>query len=954
MNIPAEYKGMRWYKCDLHMHTPADKGHWRGSCIKDNPKCEAEEYIRICYEEGLECIAITDHNFRSKEFIPYLAEAINTFKDGYGYEVILFPGFEITADVGRGIHVIALFDPNIPLENIDHILTNCGIPMPRQKAGGGHEPSTKRLEDIIEVVQNKNKHDDLTGIVICPHLNENGLFDNDRISEWLQQSEWQNPELYAVEVPKPVYKMSNGWQRLFKNGSDCDPNWRRIRPMAAVMSSDCKSLDKDEDDSSYIGKRYCWIKMSEPSVEALRQAFLDPDSRICLEPEPPAVKHTYIHRMSIKNTKFLEDQEIVFSPHLNCFIGGRGSGKSMLFESMRIGLRGDVIFGDAVFKDKSDSDSAAVKQVKRLLRENIDKLDTQIVLDVKSGDSGLEDRFVMDSSKEYAQIISRKVENEPIVFQNLKSIIFSQEEITELANRQKTLLEFIDSLAREKLEPCRQQARRVTEDIKSATQQIEKLKRIDDELIRFKQEVTELSRQLEAKTKVQEELKKHRAAQDADIYLESVKAKAQDTEQRLLNMAEELETEPPPLGSRSDTFPESDFFIRAETNISAAYSDLAKNIRSAVETFHAHIDQTFIRHPDWDTVRTAIKQAEERFKNACNEKGLTTQEAEQLKETEQQQRIKQAAMMSKQHERDELTKQLPDINELYRQLSKCWFQETEGRRHLLNEIVSSDTMPLTENGKSIVKTSLIYSGNREAFLEAWRQLAPKRSTTVGRIWDNYDSSIGKDNIGEQLFDNFQKEIQETSKDLPGNPIQWLEQNIDDPKKLPPRVSQYLDDIKAVREKNSDKWTELLLTRVPDAADLTLLRNDASPAGSFMKGDLSTGQKNTAILSLLLALGNGPVLIDQPEDELDSQFLFRELVPMFRKSKMRRQLIIVTHNANIPVNADAELVYALEARGGRGVCKAQGGLDMKEVTKEVLEIMEGSEEAFRRRKEKYHF
>jgi len=122
----------------------------------------------------------------------------------------------------------------------------------------------------------------------------------------------------------------------------------------------------------------------------------------------------------------------------------------------------------------------------------------------------------------------------------------------------------------------------------------------------------------------------------------------------------------------------------------------------------------------------------------------------------------------------------------------------------------------------------------------------------------------------------------------------------------------------------------------------------------MKGDLSTGQKNTAILSLLLALGNGPVLIDQPEDELDSQFLFRELVPMFRKSKMRRQLIIVTHNANIPVNADAELVYALEARGGRGVCKAQGGLDMKEVTKEVLEIMEGSEEAFRRRKEKYHF
>ncbi len=79
-----------------------------------------------------------------------------------------------------------------------------------------------------------------------------------------------------------------------------------------------------------------------------------------------------------------------------------------------------------------------------------------------------------------------------------------------------------------------------------------------------------------------------------------------------------------------------------------------------------------------------------------------------------------------------------------------------------------------------------------------------------------------------------------------------------------------------------------------------------------------------------------------------------LVPMVRKTKIHRQMIIVTHNANIPVNADAELVYALQAKGGRGVCRAQGGLDRPEITQAVLDIMEGSEEAFRRRKEKYHF
>ena len=143
-------------------------------------------------------------------------------------------------------------------------------------------------------------------------------------------------------------------------------------------------------------------------------------------------------------------------------------------------------------------------------------------------------------------------------------------------------------------------------------------------------------------------------------------------------------------------------------------------------------------------------------------------------------------------------------------------------------------------------------------------------------------------------------------------------------------------------------------RIPDSADLILLRRNDEPAGSFMKNELSLGQKYTAILSLLLSGGDGPVLIDQPDDPLDSEFLYYELVPMFRKAKIQRQLIIVTHNANIPVNADAEIVYAFKAEDGRGLCRTQGGLDRPEVTRAVLDIMEGSEEAFRRRKEKYHF
>lgn len=217
----------------------------------------------------------------------------------------------------------------------------------------------------------------------------------------------------------------------------------------------------------------------------------------------------------------------------------------------------------------------------------------------------------------------------------------------------------------------------------------------------------------------------------------------------------------------------------------------------------------------------------------------------------------------------------------------------------------------------------------------------------------------EDNIGDKIFDAFlqsheqqkhEAKVEEGDQDvsqnkgIAGNPIQFLEMNWKNDHAWPMIAREYRDDIARVREEKSEKWFQLMLTRIQDAADLTLLRSDGSQAGSFQQGDLSTGQKNTAVLSLLLSRGSGPVLIDQPEDELDSEFLYKELVPLFRSAKRQRQLIIVTHNANIPVNADAELVYALKAEGGRGVCLSQGGLDRSDVTRAVLDIMEGSEEA----------
>ena len=619
----------------------------------------------------------------------------------------------------------------------------------------------------------------------------------------------------------------------------------------------------------------------------------------------------------------------------------------MLFESIRLGLRGEMPFKDA-------AEHVAARQVRRL--RSTFTPSTTIELEVFHG--GVDDRFIVDHAGLPACIEGREVADPPTVFRQLNALIFSQEEITQIAqldDGHTALLDFIDSLATERLAPHRSKAREIADKLRAGWQVEATLERIDGEAAILKQETTELARHLDAKAQVQEELKRHRAGQDASRYMDGLVAKSREFEERISALAEELESEPPPLGSRVETFPEKEIFGRVEASLGNAYRELARSIRASAEEFHKEIEVTIHKNPNWEKARAAIAEAEERFKRACTEKGLTIQEAERLRETELQHRSKQAALQAKEAERAQVERQKADKVRLYRDLTGCWLKEHEARQEVLNEILRSKGMPQAETREPIIRATISFAGDRKAFLSMWGELAPDRRTAAGRAWDRYASDTGKNNIGDQLFDAFQTSLTaRPSSSLQGNPFLWLEANWDREEALPGLVRGHLDQIKRVRQEKAARWNELLLTRMPDAADLTLLRRDGKEAGSFMKGDLSTGQKNTAILSLLLARGNGPVLIDQPEDQLDSEFLFRELVPMFRSAKMNRQLIIVSHNANIPVIGDAELVYALEARGGHGVCLAQGGLDRPEVTRAVLDIMEGSEEAFRRRQEKYHF
>lgn len=116
--------------------------------------------------------------------------------------------------------------------------------------------------------------------------------------------------------------------------------------------------------------------------------------------------------------------------------------------------------------------------------------------------------------------------------------------------------------------------------------------------------------------------------------------------------------------------------------------------------------------------------------------------------------------------------------------------------------------------------------------------------------------------------------------------------------------------------------------------------------------LSTGQKCTTILPILLLESNWPLLVDQPEDNLDNRFVCESVVSSVRKVKSRRQLVFVTHNANIPVLADAEKVFVLESDGVRARLATEGNVD--ECRDAIVNLLEGGEEAFKRRQERYAY
>lgn len=312
--------GAHFYWADLHVHTPVGPGFHlpTGWGVNDAAaiKQVAKRYIDEALRRDIRLLGITEHNDVS--WVDFIREAAE------GSSVTIFPGFEITANTGGdGVHLVCLFDPAKPAKELDGLLSYLGL-TPTKRFTQDRRPTIAEanFDKILETVKEAG------GICIAAHsTSNNGLLKSSTLEGGMRIKCFTNPLLLALEIPGARDELSDFEKNAIGNTLD---EYQRNFPIGCINSSDAKSIDQ-------IGTKRTFIKLSSLNVEGLRQAFLDWGSRMKLENEVTVPRFSKIIAANWQGG-FLDGLEIHFNENMNCLIGGRGTGKTTIIETIRYAL----------------------------------------------------------------------------------------------------------------------------------------------------------------------------------------------------------------------------------------------------------------------------------------------------------------------------------------------------------------------------------------------------------------------------------------------------------------------------------------------------------------------------------------------------------------------------------------------------------------------------------------
>lgn len=925
-------KGAHFYCCDFQVHSPRDR-QWSGfrPGNEEERKQYASSFVKECRQKGLNAVAITDHH--DLLFVDFIRKAAQEEQDPNGNlypeheRLVVYPGMELT--LGIPCQAIIIFDADLPCDLFTLALNALALTQAPDDSPVTEE--TRRLESITsisELCEQLDRHKFLQGrYIILPNVSEGGTSTLLRSGH---AGHYKDMPCVGGYLDGKIEQLGNGNKRITE-GKNPDYGNKRI---ALFQTSDARS-----ENFAQLGSATTWVKWATPTAEALRQACLAQESRITqLEPYIPPVQ---IQSLQVSNSKFLGPIVVMFNPQYNAIIGGRGTGKSTILEYLRWGLCDEAVIpgdfsSDFSVKSKTLIEKTLLSQggnvqvtfvlnkVQHVLRRN--STTNELLLKVGGAD------FVPCKETDIRSLLSIQY--------------YGQKQLSQVGVRLEELNRFVKQGISLPLNEISKRLNTVKAEIRTLFSSILQKRDIQKTIDNNKTELSSLEEQLKSTRSSLQGLDEN---DQKIISLQGLYEEADEYISGYSNALEQIRNSIDNISipvfddglSEDELFPDLpdrglvwSYTTEAKQFVTSLQNHL-KELQAELQRLVNQDDPLKQAHTRWREAKDSYQQKYEdsKLKSSAHENTL-----KQLQELENRVRIIKTNTVKLNSDLEIAGN--PEVR--YLELRNLWIQLHRDRAALLE----AQCHDLTTFSGGLIRAKVKKCADYEdvlsrlkAIVQGSRIHTEKLETIFNSIANSPDPILEWSNCLEEISLLLLKESTAARPATPVlNSLGFSSQELD---KI---VIKFTDDI----------WLDLSLMILDD---LPVFEYRTREAEYIPFADASAGQQATALLWALLNQDGPPLIIDQPEDDLDNQVI-SNVVEQIWKAKPKRQLIFASHNANLVVNGDAELViccdYKVAGDHSTGEITQQGAIDIKDVRVEITKIMEGGEAAFKLRKDKYGF
>lgn len=929
------HNGARFYRCDLQVHSPRDP-QWKGGSrpvSEDERRAWAQRLIQACRREGLGALALADHH--DTAMFRYVREAAEAEQDDQGQAVaadqriIVFPGMELTLSLP--CQALVIFDATLPLESLDQLPGILGYEQAAPEAERSHQAQKLSLNHPNDVMDRLEGISYLAGrFIVLPHVAENGHQTLIRRGFDSHYREFRGVGGYTDGAIPPV---GTGARTILDGQNKAYGR----KPLGVFQTSDCR-----KGDFSGLGSSSTWVKWSKPTAEALRQSCLARHSRIS-QTEPP-LPSSAITRVEITVSRFLGKLNLFLSPQYNTLIGGRGTGKSTLLEYIRWAM--------CIPPVRTPDDTDQVLEFERRSKALIEKTlaDVKGAVRVTTTLNGVPHIVERRSSGNGDRLMLKIGADEfrPVDEEEVRRLIpieaYSQKQLSSVGGRPADVLRFVLAAVETDVGRIEDQIASASDEIRAAYGRLRIAERASEEAARLASEKDSLLQQ-------KSELEKQYSGIDpadaqvlrsADGYASEIAQldrwtlETTEAEVALRRARAELKEQPSSFEPKTDV-PDKELMSSLRSTLDAFYTSLREQVDSAMALFSGEAMERF--RQDSREIRQKVDAARSLFKDArarahAHEKAIKEVETISKRISEIDGRLNALGREVSSAEAAELD---------YGTSTNAWMQAVHAR----GALTARRAQLVETRSRNLVRAEVVVAGDLKAPVNVLAEVSRGSRVRSDKFSDLHEYLVEQDKPLEswlRAVDELRGVMGHESDDstLPPCPVLHAAGLTDKELKA---IATRLDD---------DAWLRVRLALPLDSVKFEY----KSREGEYLDfSQASAGQRATALMRVLLADEGAPLIIDQPEDDLDNRII-HEIASDIWGAKGRRQLIFASHNANLVVNGDADLVvvfdYSVQGEQTAGHIVQTGSIDDRNVCAAITEIMEGGREAFQLRRDKYSF